>query len=512
MTDSPPPYNPMTDSPEKTLVDFTDMDVDPLPAGCGSENFTGSFPPEVWVMILDSPALVDRETMCRIALTSWSLNRIITPLLWKHVILQRPRVFSFASPPGSRRSRYLVHRASACARAIKKSNALAACVESFTLKSWFLKECGRDSADFEVVQEMNHAFDHLISAVLRCPNLRELELYDVQIPPRLHRALYHLHSLRYLSLSGCTLACRHETCAMNPSRLPITQLKLKNTTQSVHGYNHHFNTIRALGQASNLKTLTVDGSIFPQIMDMYITCGIPSTLTTLHAATNGSDDDSALFVTFAGISDNPLRNLSMREDRDAREVLWTDLAPTALPHLKSVAGGTKLIMRLMEGRGGLESVTLYEMSHPTSIKRLLEEDRGTLKRLSYPTPILQRSEVAIIAAALPGLEDLSIEYIRLGSDFWAEDGIPVVKPFPKLRTITIMNQKLSALGLQHEQDMPPRMLEEAGPLAWEAVCPDLHRITLTQNSSWRRMVPRLWAREVLADEEWRDEGKRRDSI
>ncbi|KAG8883331.1 Non-histone chromosomal protein 6 [Tulasnella sp. 332] len=508
---SPQRYNPMTDSPEKTLVDFVDMDVDATPDSC--INFTGSFPPEVWIMILESAAMVDSlDTMCRIALTSWSLNRIITPLLWRHVSLHRPRVYNFASPPGPKRSRQLAHRASACARAIKKSHALAACVTTFTLKGWFVKECGTDSPDWEVVQEMNLTFDHLISAVLRCPNLRELDLQDTQIPPRLHRALYHLHSMRSLSLSGCILACRHETCAMNPSRLPITHLTLQNTTQSVHGYNHHFNTIRALAQASTLTTLTIDASVFPDIMDMFITCGIQQSLTTLHATSYGADTDCELFVTFAGLPGNPLRHLSMKEEKLHGDLPWLETAPTALPHLKSLAGGTALLIALTEERRKLESLTFFEMpllettSHMDLLKHVAERNRGTLKKLVYPMARLQHSELSVIARMLPDLEELSIEYRKLEScgGFWAQDGIPVVKQFPKLRRLILIRKGQSVLlDLQSGQEMPLKMLGEAGPLAWEAVCPDLCRITLTEKWSWRRLYPRLWAREVLNDDEWR---------
>ncbi|KAG8858980.1 Non-histone chromosomal protein 6 [Tulasnella sp. 330] len=473
---SPQRYNPMTDSPEKTLVDFVDMDVDATPDSC--INFTGSFPPEVWIMILESAAMVDSlDTMCRIALTSWSLNRIITPLLWRHVSLHRPRVYNFASPPGPKRSRQLAHRASACARAIKKSHALAACVTTFTLKGWFVKECGTDSPDWEVVQEMNLTFDHLISAVLRCPNLRELDLQDTQIPPRLHRALYHLHSMRSLSLSGCILACRHETCAMNPSRLPITHLTLQNTTQSVHGYNHHFNTIRALAQASTLTTLTIDASVFPDIMDMFITCGIQQSLTTLHATSYGADTDCELFVTFAGLPGNPLRHLSMKEEKLHGDLPWLETAPTALPHLKSLAGGTALLIALTEERRKLESLTFFEMpllettSHMDLLKHVAERNRGTLKKLVYPMARLQHSELSVIARMLPDLEELSIEYRKLEScgGFWAQDGIPVVKQFPKLRRLILIRKGQSVLlDLQSGQEMPLKMLGEAGPLAWEA--------------------------------------------
>ncbi|KAG8976119.1 hypothetical protein FRB90_009308, partial [Tulasnella sp. 427] len=202
---------------------------------------SGVFPPEIWILICEIGGLAS-DTHARLARTCRTLNHIVTPLLWEHITLTRPQVYSFVHPPTQHRLTALTHVSAACTKAIKKHDDIAACVKKFTLKNWYMKESAPASPDGPANEAMNTAFDHVVSALMRCPNLETIHLWNVQIPPRLHRALYQIPSLRRLVLEHCIISCHRETCAMNPQRLPIRDLELVQTAASIHGYNNIVNS------------------------------------------------------------------------------------------------------------------------------------------------------------------------------------------------------------------------------------------------------------------------------
>lgn len=311
----------------------------------------------------------------------------------------------------------MVHVATACARTIKKHDDIAACIKHFKLVNWYMKESVPESPDYPALEGINHAFDALISAILRCPNLETLELSGVQIPTRLHRALYEKPTLNSLTLHQCIISCRRETCAMNPQRLPIKHLTLRQTASSFHGYNNWINSVEALATASGLETLEIDAAIFDHLMNLYITRGMPESLHRLRASPSLSTELSgALFTDFLSLPNNTLKSLSIL--RGIQGFVPERVLATSSQQLQRIAGPKTMVVAVTKGRA-IEGVKITETffqeedDFTPAMTAIAQGTRADLKTLYIRIEFLTEKILQLIMTLFPKLEDLVIEYQKI---------------------------------------------------------------------------------------------------
>lgn len=425
--------------PSYTSIPRTDLSMPP----------SGAFPPEIWILIGEIGGLTT-DALARLARTCRTLNHIVTPLLWEHVTLSRPQVYSFVHPPAPHRLAALAHVSAACARSIKRHDDVAACVKKFTLKNWYMKESAPESPDYPANEAMNHAFDHVVSALLRCPNLETIHLWNVQIPPRLHRALYQIPSLRRLVLEHCIVSCHRETCAMNPQRLPIRDLELYQTAQSIHGYNNIVNSVEALAQASGLQSLQIDHAIFDQLMNLYITRGFPDTLESLRATPPQAQELSgALLTDFLSFPNNPIRTLSLL--REIQGFVPERILPVAVRNLAEVAGPRDVVLAMVRGRavGGIKIVDQLrggaaseaDDGYFTLLEKIATGSRADVTTLALRVDELDEKVLTTIATLFPRLQDLVIEYAYVSRNLLpklAHCLLKFVSSLPYLSTLRIL--------------------------------------------------------------------------
>jgi len=277
---------------------------------------------------------------------------------------------------------------------------------------------------------------------------------------------------------------------------------------SIHGYNHPNNSVKGLAKASNLLTLTIDGAVFDQIMDMYITRGIPQTLSTLRASLPW-DVSQQLLTSFLRLPNNPLRSISLSDGSafDPQHVL----PELALPNLRDLAGPFHFVRTIVEGRAGMESIcfthaVLSADEFQRVTRNVASASYATLRKLAFGTVIVSGAHMEAIATSLPNLEVLAIEYNSALPGFWTARGIPFVRRLPKLTRITLIprDPEGTTLGL-HQKDFPLEMLGDDIPRAWESVCPGLRSIILTTKWAWRWLGVKFWTREsLLGDSQWRE--------